>query len=115
MECGRAILVKDVWGEIPVRYVAQCGGQFIVISRAGDRMNGLLLHDWRAVLRDLISQLVPAGLTDKMRTAQSNGADGKFYSVMLVYPLAVSHLAAVLGADAGEVRAELADLAVRVE
>lgn len=109
-ECGTAIYVKDLNSAYDCRFIAQCGGRFLLISRSGDYRNGYLLHDWRAVLRELAALTVPAKLVEKVKTAESGA--GQYVNVPLTWPLSAASLAALLGADEGEVRAELDDLAM---
>jgi len=111
MNCGAEILVRDVFGSNEMRFIAQCHGRYLLISNGLDFRNGYYLQDWRYVLRELVSLTVPEKLTDRHRDVQSAGS-GTYTAFPLTYPLPVRELAALLGADADEVRAELSDLAV---
>lgn len=110
MNCGEEIRVSDINGAVAVRFVAQCHGRFMVISHR-DHMNGWLLADWQAVLRELVALAVPRALIEKTMRAESSTA-GTYNSIPLSYPLSVSGLAGVIGVTADDVRAQLDDLAV---
>lgn len=112
MKCGETIFIIDIDGSYRVRFVAQCGDRFLVVAHTWDRLNGLMLSGWKAVLRELVGLAVPLTMTDKLQTAQST-AGGTYVSVPLGYPLQASQLAALLGnVDTGEVLDALHDLAV---
>lgn len=113
MNCGDTIYVKDPYGAHAVRFIAQCHGRFMVIVPFGHN-NGFLLPDWRAVLRELVALAVPAKLITNTMMVEST-AGGTYTGFPLTYPLSAKGLADALGADAAEVRAELADLAVDVD
>lgn len=115
LACGEAIEVRDVMNTTVARYMAQCGGRFILIAYGAQPFNGMLLMDWRAVLRQLVGRAVPAKLQyESGLSAQSMGT-GLFRHLMLAYPLPISELAGLLGEDPAEVRAVLDDLAVQSE
>jgi len=115
MACGEEIRVKDWAGAYAYRFIAQCGGRFMVIShRIGDYRNGYLLGDWKGVLRELVAYTVPAALQEKILTAEST-AGGRFVYIPLTYPLSVKGLADLLGVDAADVRGQLEDMAVSVD
>ena len=115
MKCGEVIYVKDPWGTFALRFIAQCGGRFMVISNSvTDYRNGYLLSDWHGVLREMVAQAMPAKLIEKAHTAEST-ATGLYANVPLTYPLSIPGLASVLGVPADEVRAQLADLAVQTD
>jgi hypothetical protein len=114
MHCGETIFVKDLYGTPARRYIAQCGDRFMVISHTADALNGQLLPDWKAVLRDLVAQAVPAKLTEKARIAETAGT-GHYTGFPLTYPLSAAGLADLLGVLPGEVREQLADLAVSTD
>lgn len=113
MNCGEAVIVKDNNGAYDCRFIAQCGGRFLLISRTGDYRNGYILPDWQAVLRELVALAVPAKLLEKIMAAESTGS-GLYVNVPLTYPLSATLLAGLFGVDPDEVRAQLADLAVEV-
>lgn len=114
MNCGEEIQVKNIWGSVTLRFIAQCGGRFMQISDRGDIPNGYLLPDWHGALRQLVALTVPEKLTEKMMSAAST-ATGRYAHIPLTYPLSVKGLADVLGAPADEIRAQLEDLAVQVD
>lgn len=113
MNCGEAIFVKDFYGSIALRCIAQCHGRFMLISHTWDSRNGYLLPDWHGVLRELVALAVPAKLTEKIMNAEST-ATGLYVNIPLTYPLPVKGLADLLGVPVDDVRAQLADLAVEV-
>ena len=116
MKCGQGIHVKDWYGAYVVRFIAQCEGRFLMITNNNlDYRNGYLLADWRGVLREMVGMAVPAKLIEKTRSVEAHGPGGLYAGFPLTYPLSVQSLAAALWADPGEVRAELADLAVQHE
>lgn len=110
MNCGEEIRVQDINGANVARFIAQCHGRFIVISYQS-YMNGYVLGDWQAVLRELVALAVPAKLTEKTLRAES-AANGTYSNIPLTYPLSVSGLADLLGVSRDDVRGQLADLAV---
>jgi len=112
MACGETIFVKDFYGAIAARLVANCHGQFMLISHGLDHLNGYLLPDWKAALRELVSRAVPAKLLEKTMQVEGTRA-GSYVSWPLTYPLSVSGLAQLFGVEADEVRAQLEDLAVQ--
>ena len=115
MECGQVIYLKDINGNYARRFIAQCGGRFILISNSmSDWRNGYIMQDWRAVLRELVAAAQPPALGDHVCSAESAG-DGNYHNVPLIWPLPVAELAGVLGVQAYEVREELAGLAVQAE
>jgi len=111
MQCGETIFVKDAFGTIVARFIANCHGQFMMITHGLEPMNGYILPDWKAVLRELVARTVPAKLTDKYMLVEGTRT-GQYVGWPLTYPLSVSGLAQLFGAEPGEVRAQLADLAV---
>jgi hypothetical protein len=115
MNCGEEIRVKDFSGSYAVRFVAQCGGRFMVVSQPRhDHLNGYLLTDWKAVLRELIALAVPRKLVERTLTAEST-ADGKYHNIPLTYPLSTTGLSDLLSAPIGQVRQQLADLLVEAD
>lgn len=112
--CGEAVEVRNAWNTTTVRFVAQCGGRFLVISNNAQPVNGLMLHDWRAVVRQLVALAVPHSLQHMGQQARSL-AGGLYHDLMLTYPLSAAGLAALIGEDDGSVRDLLADLAVQAE
>jgi hypothetical protein len=114
MQCGQAIFVKDRDGAWDCRFIAQCGGRFLLLSRVGDHRNGWVMADWRMVLRELIALAVPARLTEKVVVAEST-ATGLYVNMPLTYPLSVTSLAGLLAVPVDNVRFLLADLAVSFE
>jgi hypothetical protein len=98
-----------------MRFIAQCEGRFMLISYAvGDYRNGMLLQDWRPVLRELVGLSVPSGLTEMMHAVQS-AASGLYVSFPLSFPLPVAELGHLLGVTPASVRAALEDMAVRYD
>ena len=114
MKCGQEIHVKDFYGANAVRFRAQCDGLWLVIAYNPSHLNGFVMPDWRAVLRELVALAVPAKLTERTMRASAIGT-GTYVDVPLSYPLSISGLARLLDAPADEVGAQLADLAVSVD
>lgn len=115
LKCGEAIEVRDLLNTTVARYMAQCDGRFLLITYGAQPFNGMLLMDWRAVLRQLVGRAVPAKLQyESAFSAQSMGS-GLFRHLVLAYPLPVSDLAGLLDEDLAEVRAVLNDLAVQTD
>ena len=97
-----------------MRFIAQCGGRFMMISNSLDHHNGYFLSDWHGVVRELVAMTVPAKLTEKQCSAE--GATNGFYcNFPMTYPLSVKSLADLLGVPRNEVRDQLADLAISVD
>jgi len=113
VKCGEAVFVKDFYGAIVLRCIAQCEGRFMLVSHTFDQRNGYLLSGWRGVLRELVALTVPAKLIEKTFTVEST-ATGLYVNIPLTYPLSVKGLAGLFGVPADEVWSELADLAVEV-
>lgn len=113
MKCGEAIMVKDMYGAIPLRFIAQCDGRFMQISSRIDIPNGYLYPDWHGVVRLLVGLAVPARLVERVMSAEST-ATGRYVHIPLTYPLLVQGLADLVGAPVDEVRVQLADLLVEV-
>ena len=113
MKCGAEILVRDMNGTNVVRFIAQCGDRYLLISYGSDWRNGYMLPDWRAVLRELVAKTVPAKLREHRLDVQRAGS-GTYSAFGLAYPLSAKSLADLFGVEADEVRAELSDLAVDV-
>ena len=115
MKCGDTIFVRDLNGSNARRFIAQCGGRFMLISHiAGDYRNGFILSGWPGVLRELIVQTVPASLAERAFTIEST-ANGKYVNFPLTYPLSIMSLAEALGIEAADVRTMLKDLAVSAD
>ena len=115
LKCGDTIFVKDINGSNVRRFIAQCGGRFMLISHTvGDYRNGFILSGWPGVLRELIVQTVPAKLIERALTVEST-ASGQYVNFPLTYPLSVASLAAALGVEAADVRTLLDDLAVSAD
>lgn len=114
MNCGEEIRVLDIYNATAFRFIAQCHDRFILISHTLDQRNGYLLADWRGVLRELVAVAVPAKLIEKTKRVEGSHS-GVYVGFPLTYPLSVRSLADLLGVDADEVRAQLADLAVEVD
>lgn len=114
MNCGEEIRVKDHWGSVRFRFIAQCENRFMVISNSLDHLNGYMLPDWHQVLRELVAVTAPGKLIDKVHVAESSPA-GRYVNIPLTYPLSAKGLADLLGVPADEVREQLADLAVEVD
>lgn len=114
MKCGELIQVKNVYNAYILRFVAQCHGQFLLISHTYDSRNGYMLTDWHGVLRELVSLTVPAKLPEKVLDVQSATA-GQYVCFPLTYPLSARSLADLLAVPVDEVREQLADLAVEVD
>jgi hypothetical protein len=109
MKCGEEIQVKDIRGSYSIRFIAQCNGRYMVIAHPQySYMNGYLLMDWKAVLRELIAVTVPAKLSDKMMAVESS-AGNMYHCIPLTYPLSIRGLAEVLGEDIEQVKAQVAD------
>jgi hypothetical protein len=113
MNCGAEILVRDIYGANAYRFIAQCHDRYLLISHVGDWRNGYMLPNWQAVLRELVAMAVPGKITERVMDVQSAGS-GTYHMFRLAYPLSAKAFADLLGVDADEVRAELADLAVEV-
>jgi hypothetical protein len=111
MDCGETIFVKDFYGNFAARFITDCHGRFMTITHGMDPRNGYILPDWKAVLRELVARTVPAKLIEKTMQVEGSRA-GTYVSWPLTYPLSVSGLAQLFGVDAGEIRAQLEDLAV---
>lgn len=105
------ILIRNIYGANEVRFIAQCGDRFLMISHSNDPRNGFMLADWTQVLREVVALAVPAKMTERFKTAESQ-ISGTYSSMNLTYPLHAPSLAALLGVPADEVRSQLADLAV---
>lgn len=117
MKCGHSVNIKRFDGAFAVRFIAQCGGRYLVINNAWSLSprNGHLLSDWRGVVRELVALTVPRPLEyDKGMTAESE-ADGMYHDLKLTYPLSAKGMAELLGEDAEQVRELLSDLAVQAE
>ena len=115
MNCGEEIRILDPFGSREVRFIGQCHDRFMVIAHQGHgRLNGYLLDDWKAVLRELVALAVPARLTEKIMTAESTSG-GKYARIPLTYPLSTSGLADLLGVPADDVREQLGDLLVEAD
>lgn len=113
MKCGSEIVVRDELGTYAHRFVAQCEGRYLMISNGLDRYNGMMLPDWRYLLRELVTLTVPDSLRNRARVAQSAGTGAAYVSFPLTYPLTVTDLARLIDVPADDVRRELADLAVQ--
>lgn len=116
MKCGETIFVRDIDGSYRVRFIAQCGGRFLAVTHCGTVtgtcLNGMILIDWKAVLRELVALAVPNSMIDKLQHVHTT-AGGGYVDLALGYPLQASQLAQVLGgADVDEVLDMLHDLAV---
>lgn len=114
MNCGEMILVRDFYGANAMRFLAQCGGRFVLITNGLDHLNGYMITDWRGVLRELIAKAVPAKLTERTMMAEST-ATSLYVGFPLTYPLSALNFANLLGVPAEDVRAQLADLAVQTD
>jgi|SRR5215469_4037627 len=114
MNCGEEIRVKDVYGSVAMRIVAQCHDRYLLITNQLDWRNGLMLAQWPDVLRELVAMTMPAALTERAKTVE--GAPGGMYvNFPLTYPLSVKGLADLLSVDVAEVRERLSNLAVSVD
>lgn len=117
-ECGSAIEVIGLDGGLAVRFVAQCGGRFMVISNMSYQRtarNGNLLAGWRDLVRELVALTVPRSLAMDKAFDVAGVTGGLYRRFRLTYPLSVSELAGLVGESADDVRALLADLAVQAE
>ena len=110
-DCGQSIDLKDPYGSRSLRFIMQCHGQWLVINHmwGGLPHNGYLLHDWRAVLRELVAKTVPAKLANERGLIAEGLAGGTYESILLGWPLSAA------SEDADAVRHELEDLAVQYE
>jgi len=113
VNCGEEIRVKDLSGSYAVRFIAQCHGRYLVLAYR-EFMNGWMLADWKAVLRELVALAVPAKLMEKTMTAESSSG-GLYVNIPLTYPLSAKGLADLLGVPADEVKAQLDDLIVEAD
>jgi hypothetical protein len=113
VNCGEEIRVKDLNGSYAVRFVAQCHGRYMVIAYR-EFMNGYLLGDWKAVLRELVALAVPRRLIEKTMNAESSSG-GRYANIPLTYPLSTKGLADLLGVPADEVKEQLDDLLVEAD
>ena len=114
MDCGQEIRIVDVFRNTTVRFIAMCHGRFMIIAHTPAHLNGYLLPDWHAVLRELVVLAVPAKLIDRTMTAEA-APGGQYVSFPLTYPLSIKSLADLLNAPPDEVGAQLADWAVEVD
>ncbi len=115
--CGQAIEVVDVFGASSQRFMAQCGGNWLVINhQPGQPYNGLVVGGWQDVARQLIALAVPASLyPTNGRHARGIGTGSLFHDVPLSYPLSVSQLAGLLDEPPADVASLLDDLRVQAE
>ena len=116
MECGQAVDLKDIYGQRPIRFVAQCGGRWLMISHSlTNPRNGYMFSDWRGVVRELVAMAVPRSLETERGYRAESLAGGLFHDIPLSYPLSVQGIAGVVGEDIEAVRELLADLAVQAD
>lgn len=118
MDCGKAVEVTAQDGAMAVRFIAQCGGAFMVISNMVYQQwarNGCLLADWRGVVRELVALAVPEPLGWDKAFYAGGAGDGLYHNLRLTYPLSVKELSGIVGEDVEAVRELLADLAVQAE
>lgn len=115
MNCGSEIRVQDIFGANRARFIAQCGGRFLIISHSLDYpRNGNMVPDAGYVLRELVAMTVPGKMIQHQPTVEGMDATGRYVGFPLAYPLSVSGLAALLHTSTDYIAEQLADLAVEV-